>query len=164
MHEKLISAAIEYDRGDAKRIQHFIKVYQFAALIGSEEGLSDTEMKALSAAAILHDIGIREGERLYCRCDGEIQERLGPDIAKQIMAAVGGYEDVAERAAQLIGRHHTYTDIDGADCQILIEADFLVNLYEDGCGADAIKSAREKILRTKTGTSLLDTMFSLKEQ
>ncbi len=159
MHEKLLTAAIKYNSGDPKRIQHLIKVYQFALLIADGENLSEREKKTLAAAAILHDIGIREGERLYGRCDGEIQQRLGPDIALEIMSDVGGYEDVAKRASQLIGRHHTYTDIDGADCQILIEADLLVNLYEDGCSEQAVISARDKIFRTKTGLELLSVMF-----
>lgn len=65
MHERLLTAAIEYDKGDPKRIQHFIKVHSFARLIGKQEKLSDEMMKALETAAILHDIGIHEGERLY---------------------------------------------------------------------------------------------------
>ncbi len=74
MHERLLTAAIEYDKGDPKRIQHFIKVHSFARLIGKQEKLSDEMMKALETAAILHDIGIHEGERLYGRNDGEIQQ------------------------------------------------------------------------------------------
>lgn len=60
MHERLLTAAIEYDKGDPKRIQHFIKVHSFARLIGKQEKLSDEMMKALETAAILHDIGIHE--------------------------------------------------------------------------------------------------------
>ena len=47
MHERLLTAAIEYDKGDPKRIQHFIKVHSFARLIGKQEKLSDEMMKAL---------------------------------------------------------------------------------------------------------------------
>ena len=32
----------------------------------------------------------------------------------------------------LIAHHHTYNNIDGIDYQILVEADFLVNIMEDG--------------------------------
>ena len=71
MHERLLTAAIEYDKGDPKRIQHFIKVHSFARLIGKQEKLSDEMMKTLETAAILHDIGIHEGERLYGRNDGD---------------------------------------------------------------------------------------------
>ena len=50
MHERLLTAAIEYDKGDPKRIQHFIKVHSFARLIGKQEKLSDEMMKALETA------------------------------------------------------------------------------------------------------------------
>ena len=49
--------------------------------------------------------------------------------------------------------------IDGIDYQILVEADFLVNLYEDNVSAEAVKNARRQIFRTSAGTRLLDNMF-----
>lgn len=161
MHERLLTAAIEYDKGDPKRIQHFIKVHSFARLIGKQEKLSDEMMKALETAAILHDIGIHEGERLYGRNDGEIQQKLGLVIAKEILESVGGYEDVAERVMHLIARHHTYTDIDGKDLQILIEADFIVNLYEDSASENAVRNAYEKIFVTESGKKILKDSFGL---
>ena len=161
MHEKLINAAIEYDRGDPKRIQHFIKVHSFAKLIGSSEKLSCDDMKTLEAAAILHDIGIHEGERLYGRNDGEIQQKLGPDIAKRIMEAVGGYDDVKERVMYLIAHHHTYTGIDGTDLQILIESDLIVNLYEDDASINAVKSAYDRIFVTESGKRVLRDCFGI---
>lgn len=161
MHERLLTAAIEYDKGDPKRIQHFIKVHSFARLIGKQEKLSDEMMKALETAAILHDIGIHEGERLYGRNDGEIQQKLGLVIAKEILESVGGYEDVAERVTHLIARHHTYTDIDGKDLQILIEADFIVNLYEDNASENAVRNAYEKIFVTESGKKILKDSFGL---
>ena len=41
-------------------------------------------------------------------------------------------EKIIRRVSYLVGHHHTYDQIDGLDYQILVEADFLVNLYEDG--------------------------------
>ncbi|MGN0698172.1 MAG: HD domain-containing protein [Ruminiclostridium sp.] len=161
MHEKLLMAAIEYDKGDPKRIQHFIKVHSFARLIGKQEKLSDEMMKALETAAILHDIGIHEGERLYGRNDGEIQQKLGPDIAKGILQSVGGYEDVTERVMYLIAHHHTYTGIDGKDLQILIEADFIVNLYEDNASEKAVRNAYERIFVTESGKKILRESFGI---
>ena len=161
MHEKLLMAAIEYDKGDARRIQHFIKVHSFAKLIGEKEKLSDEMMKTLEAAAILHDIGIHEGERLYGRNDGEIQQKLGPDIAKEILQSVGGYEDVTERVMYLIAHHHTYTGIDGKDLQILIEADFIVNLYEDNASEKAVRNAYERIFVTESGKRILRESFGI---
>ena len=62
--------------------------------------------------------------------------------------------------AYLVGHHHTYTGIDGLDYQILVEADFLVNLFEDGSTPDTQKSVFEtSIFRTKTGKRLCRELY-----
>ena len=66
-----------------------------------------------------------------------------------------------DRVCYLIGHHHTYDQIDGIDYQILVEADFLVNIYEDNLPVDAICKVREKIFKTSAGRALLDTMFGV---
>ena len=88
-------------------------------------------------------------------------KKLGPGIAKEILESVGGYEDVAERVMYLIARHHTYTDIDGKDLQILIEADFIVNLYEDSASENAVRNAYEKIFVTESGKKILKDSFGI---
>ena len=70
---------------------------------------------------------------------------------------------IVDRVCDLIGRHHTYTNIDGLDCQILIEADFLVNLYEDHISKEGIASALKNIFRTHTGTMMCKRMFNLED-
>lgn len=75
-------AMIEYDCGDAKRIQHFMKVHSFAKLIGELEGLPVDELYTLEIAAYVHDIGIKKAEEQYGNCSGKHQEELGPDEAK----------------------------------------------------------------------------------
>ena len=52
-----------------------------------------------------------------------------------------------ERVQYLIGRHHTYNDIDGIDYQILVEADFLVNMYEDSLSKKAENTHMTVFLR-----------------
>ena len=65
-----------------------------------------------------------------------------------MLAELGYPTDVTERVCYLVGHHHTYHDIDGADYQILVEADFLVNLYEDEISEEGQKAACENIFRT----------------
>lgn len=159
--ETLFFEMVEYYRGDPKRIQHFTKVHSFARRIGIMENLSEEEQLRLEAAAYTHDIGIRKAEELYGECHGKLQEELGPDIAKEMLEKIGFSEDVVERVCFLIGHHHTYDRIEGADYQILVEADFLVNLYEDECSKEAVERANEKIFRTKSGKKLLKEMYAL---
>ena len=61
----------------------------------------------------------------------------------------------------LIAHHHTYTGIDGADLQILIEADFIVNLYEDGASMNAVKNAYDRIFVTESGKRILKDSFGI---
>lgn len=158
LHE-LIKAAADYDRGDPKRIQHFLKVYAFAETIGGSEGLSPREMDILRAAAVLHDIGIRECERKYGSCEGELQQVEGVPVAREILGSLGADAELTDRVCFLIAHHHTYSGIDSADWQILVEADFLVNIYEEEMSQSAVKSVRERIFRTSSGKELLDTLY-----
>ncbi len=157
----LTKRMIEYFAGDPKRIQHFMKVHGFARLIGQMEGLSSGEQYTLEVAALVHDIGIGPAEAKYGSCTGKLQELEGEPEAKKMLAELGCPEDVAKRVCFLVGHHHTYDHIDGADYQILVEADFLVNLYEDAASAQAVRTACERIFRTRSGKALLCTMFGV---
>lgn len=64
-HTPLELAMFDYDKGDPKRIQHFVKVRAFARTIGMAEGLDEETLHALEVAAIVHDSGIHESERIY---------------------------------------------------------------------------------------------------
>lgn len=162
LNEQLILKMAEFNRGDPKRIQHLTKVYEYAHLIGKSEGLNEETRKILDIAAILHDIGIRPGEEKYGRCDGKIQEKLGPDYARQMLEAFPEVtKEETDRVCYLIAHHHTYTEADAQDYRILLEADFLVNAYEDGLSPESIYSFRRNVFRTKTGTRLLNTMYNL---
>lgn len=157
----LITEMMKYYTGDPKRIQHFIKVYQFAKMIGEMEGLSEELQHILETAAIVHDIGIKPAEEKYGGCGGKLQEQEGPAVAEEMLQRLGYGPEVIHRVCYLVGHHHTYDQIDGNDYRILVEADFLVNLYEDGVSKDAVKNAYDKIFRTETGRRMCSLMFSV---
>ena len=159
MYNDLILRMMEFDRGMPHLIQHFLKVHAFARLIGSKEGLDDRTLHILETAAIVHDIGIVPSLRVYGDDAGRHQEELGPEEAEKLLAALGYDADVIARVSLLVSRHHTYTDILGMDHQILIEADFLVNLFENQASQEAIVHADQTIFATITGRALLHTMF-----
>ena len=62
-----------------------------------------------------------------------------------MLQTCGFLEQQIKRISYLVGHHHTYTGIDGIDYQILVEADFLVNLYEDNCKKETIQHTYQKI-------------------
>lgn len=161
-HAKLMAAMVEYDKGDAPRIQHFIKVHDFAATIARLENVDEETTFILETAAILHDIGIHPSERKYGNANGKHQEELGPAEAMKLMEKVGGYTDEQmQRVCFLIAHHHTYSGVEGIDWQILLEADFLVNSFEDNLSPKSILTFENRVFRTPTGHHLLHEMFDL---
>lgn len=158
----VMRAMVAYDHGDARRVQHFVKVHDLAATIGVSEEIDTPTLFVLEVAAILHDIGIHAAEARYGHCNGKAQEELGPAEARQLLAAVGGFtETQTERVCWLIAHHHTYEPITDIDHRILVEADFLVNAYEDRLSQKAIRTFRDKVFRTQTGKELLSQMFNV---
>ena len=153
---------IAYNAGDARRVNHLLKVYAFAKTIGEREGLDADTQEILEIAALTHDIGIRTSERKFGNCSGAHQQEEGPPEARALLAELDAGERVIERVCWLIAHHHTYTDIQGMDYQILVEADFLVNAFEDEMDDDAIRTVRGKLFRTKTGLELLDLLYFTK--
>src|SRR5690606_29022235 len=59
---------------DARRINHALKVFGFATVIGSHESLPEEMQEIVAYAAILHDIGIHEAERKHRSTAGIYQE------------------------------------------------------------------------------------------
>lgn len=160
--EELALAMIEYNDGDPKRIQHTTKVHAYASLIGRCERLDEETQFVLENAALVHDIGIRASERKYGHQNGKLQEQEGPAVARDLLIRLGGYTDrQIERICWLVTHHHTYHVCDDLDYQILIEADFLVNLFEDDESPKAIRAVRKNIFRTESGTRMLETMFGI---
>lgn len=159
MINKLHMAMIGLYHGDAKRIQHFCKVHSYAKLIAEMENVDAKTLFILETAALTHDIGIHLCEEKYGNCNGKLQEKEGPAIAAKLLAELGFSREVSERVQYLIAHHHTYNNIDGIDYQILVEADFLVNLFEDKVSPDGCRNAYHKIFRTESGKRLYRTMY-----
>lgn len=156
---KVIEAMIEYYGTDLRRINHFLKVFSFAKTIGEGEHLDTNNQNLLEVSAIVHDIGIKQSELKYNSSAGRYQELEGPAEAEKLLLNIGYDSDFVEKVCYLVGHHHTYNQIDSMPYQILVEADFLVNLFEDGASVSAVKKAEEKIFKTSTGIKLLKKMY-----
>jgi hypothetical protein len=150
---------VDYFGTDVRRINHALKVYGFASLIAVKEGLHNSVLEITNLASILHDIGIPLSEQKYHSSAGRYQEIEGPPVAREILESLGALPEIVNRVCYLIGNHHTYTKIDGIDFQILIEADFLVNFFEDEMSLEAIKHVRDNYFRTATGIEIINGMY-----
>ena len=144
--DMLMQKMIRFNQNDPQRIDHLIKVHSFAQMIGRMEQLYGHSQFLTECAALVHDIGIRPAEEKYGMSNGRLQEQEGPFYARKMLGELGFEEADINRICYLVGHHHTYVDIDGIDYQILVEADFLVNFYEDNLGKNIIETTLQKIL------------------
>lgn len=161
MDNALLMKMTEYYAGDPWRIQHFMKVYAYVRMIGEMERLDERTQHILNTAAIVHDIGIKVSEEKYGDSVGKHQEEEGPAAAEEMLRGLEYDSRLIKRVSYLVGHHHTYTGIDGVDYQILVEADFLVNLFENESGINekAVRNTLDRIFVTESGKTILKTMF-----
>lgn len=153
----LYNEMIAFFAGDARRCQHFIKVASLAKQLAESEAADAELTELVEAAGLVHDCGIKPGEAKYGagHCTGKIQEQEGPAVARELLQKVGYAPEKIERICYLVGHHHTYNMIDGLDYQLLVEADFIVNFYEDGTPKENIAKAVERIFKLRAERSWL---------
>ena len=150
---------IEEARGNLHDIAHFMKVYAYAGTIGHLEKLDSDTQETLEIAALLHDIACPLCREKYGSATGKRQEAEGQPLARALLQDLGVEDAIIDRVVFLVGHHHTYTNIDNIDHQILLEADFLVNAEESELTKMAIQNAKTKLFKTKSGTAILDAIY-----
>lgn len=155
-------AAMRYFDGDARRIQHYVKVLQYATLIAEGEALPADKEEVLQVAAVLHDIGIPNSEKKYGCADGRYQQIEGVPVARELLGKLGTDETLIERVCHMIGLHHSYSKI-GNDIllRMLVEADMLVNAYEEGVPKESLAHFATNIVRTATGRALFSVIYGV---
>lgn len=159
--EVYIKELTAYFGQDQRRIDHALKVLKAAKTIMAKEELTDFCRRVVVITAILHDIGIKNAEIKYHSSAGTYQELEGPPIARSIMLRCGESAEVMERVAYIIGGHHTPSKNDGPDFQIIWEADWYVNIEEDGLYQDKTKIEYiiAKNFVTETGKKMAETKY-----
>ena len=151
----------KYFGTDFKRVQHAIKVAKFAEEILKMEGGNPL---VVLGAAYLHEIGIHEAERKYGSHSGHYQEMEGPVIAKEILERLGVQKGMIDEICDIIGHHHSPREEETLNFQILYEADWLVNLEEEGILKDRkeLEELIERAFRTFTGKQLAEERYLAK--
>ena len=155
---------IAFSDGNIHDIDHFLRVWSYAKTIGELEKLDAGTQYILEAAAIVHDIACPLCREKYGNTNGKYQEKEGGPLTEAFLKKFTLPEGMAERVIYLVSHHHTYANVVGRDYRILLEADFLVNADESRMTAEAIRSAREKIFETQSGTALLDSIYLASEK
>ena len=158
---QIMEKMIAFSDGNLHDIDHFIRVWSYAKTIAELEGLDDETRFVLEVAAITHDIACPLCREKYGSCNGRLQEQEGASMVGAFLEDAGLTPAQVERVKYLVGHHHTLTGIDGADYQILVEADYIVNAAENGYGEANIQSFLDKVARTDAGKRLIRRVFGV---
>ena len=152
---------ISFSKGNIHDIDHLIRVWTYAKTIGELEGLDSETLFILEVAAITHDIACPLCREKYGNTNGKYQENEGIPMVREFLHDTGLTDAQINRVAFLVGHHHTFTGIEGADWQILVEADYIANASENGYSEQNIQNFMEKNVKTKSGKRLIREVFCL---
>ena len=156
---EVVKKMVEYSKGDLHDISHFMKVYAYAKTIAEGENLSPEHQKLVEVTAVVHDIACPLCRVKYGNANGKHQEEESAALLEEFFADSDLPKEFVDRVSYIVSHHHTITGIDGIDYQILVEADFLVNLAEEQSSKETIESVKNKIFKTKTGIWLINKIF-----
>lgn len=156
---EIMAKMIAYSEGNLHDINHLLKVHGYARTIGILEGLNEETQRTLEVAAILHDIACPLCREKYGNTNGKYQEIEGEKLTFEFLKSFELEETFVNRVAYLVGHHHTLTQIDGIDYQILIEADYIVNAGESQHPEDKIMNVIKQIFKTHTGKALIESIY-----
>ena len=156
---QIMEKMIAFSEGNIHDIDHLIRVWTYARTIGELEGLDRETQYILEVAAITHDIACPLCREKYGNTNGKYQEAEGVPMVEAFLNGTGMSAAQIERVKFLVGHHHTFSNIEGADYQILVEADYIANASENGYDAKNIENFLNRIVKTNAGRQLIESVF-----
>ena len=158
---QIMCRMIAFSEGNLHDIDHLIRVWAYAKTIAESEQVDEETRYILEVAAITHDIACPLCREKYGNVNGKLQEAEGAPLVETFLRDTGMSAHQIERVKYLVSHHHTLSDIDGIDYQILIEADYIVNASENGYDKQVIENFLHRFVKTSTGKQLLQSIFRL---
>lgn len=162
IREKLIAEMKALFGDDGKRINHALAVLDRAEQINRSHGGDEL---VVTAAAILHDIGIQQAERVHNSNAGKYQEIEGPPIAEAILRKLEIPEDAIDLVSRIIANHHSAKDkptVETKEFKVIWDADWLINFPETYPDIEPLKKAEliKSIFKTQKGFKLAKQQHS----
>jgi HD superfamily phosphodiesterase len=125
---KITKLLVDYFGNDFRRITHALEVLKY-----SEKFMENTEgydYEVVVASALLHDIGIKQSEKVLGYNNGQTQEKYGPPIAEELLKGINFPPEKISKVCEIIGNHHSRSKYEYIELKILKAADEMVNRRE----------------------------------
>jgi hypothetical protein len=148
---ELIQAMSDYFGEDKKRIDHAKTVVAYSEMILPREQSADPNV--VLAAAVLHDIGIKNAEEKHGSSASAHQELEGPPVAREILGEFGCPGPFIDEVCAIIGRHHHPKPDESMNFKVLYDADLLTNT-ERQRGRAALPAAILEAFLTDAGREI----------
>jgi len=163
LRDRLIEQMTAEFASDRKRIEHALQVLDYADQIMAVE--KNASGGVVCAAAILHDIGIREAERQADGSGGDggpaDHQVTGEPIARAILERVGAEADLIDKVTAIVASHHHPTGPGTREFKIIHDADAMVNLPAmfDVTDRAALVDRINQVFQTPTGRALARAVY-----
>ena len=148
---QIMEKMISFSQGNIHDIDHFIRVWTYAKTIGELEKLDKATQFILEVSAMVHDIACPLCREKYGNTNGKYQEKESEPIVREFLKDAGLNQEQMNRVVFLVGHHHTYSDIQGIDYQILVEADYIANATENGYSRQNMLNFMDRVMKTESG-------------
>ena len=155
----ITKSMIAYPGSTRHDAAHLLKVWAYAKTIGELEGLDEKTQQILEIASLTHDIACPLCREKYGRAATPLQEKEGAPLVRALLEDFPLDAKIVDRVAFLVAHHHTLNMIDGADYQILIEADYLVNADESQYSPESMLAFHSQHFKTQSGKDMLLSLF-----
>lgn len=159
MRDQLVQDMKSVYGEDVNRVEHTLKVLDYADRIREAEG---GDALTVTAAAILHDIGIPQAQATHGSSAWKYQEIEGPAVAREILRKYQLDTELTEHVCKIIANHHSAKDIDTLEFRIVWDADWLVNFPDHHGRLDAEKTRAmiEKVFKTQKGKEIAIELYT----
>lgn len=154
----IISGMKEHFDGDQEKIDHALKLLEFAEkILEKKKG----NPKVVIGAASLYDIGLcgEEGERE--RHSGSHQGKDSLSTVRDILERSGSKEEVIEEVCQIIEGHYHPDKIDTLNSKIIYDAARLANLGHeyDIYNKEKLRKLISRVFLTDTGKNIAEKIY-----
>jgi HD superfamily phosphodiesterase len=121
---------VDYFGDDFKRITHALEVLKYSEKLMEHTMRWDYDI--VVASVLLHDIGIKQSEKVLGSNYREAQEKYGPAIAEKLLKGINFPPEKISMVCEIIGNQYSGSKYDYVELKILQEADKMVHRQEGG--------------------------------